>query len=67
MKKIKAKGGYCTVGSKKPCKIMIQLKRKIGAIRVEHIQRNTYLMILKLPKTQASTPLTSQSHKTSMV
>ena len=55
MKKVKAKGGYCKVDSKKPCKIMIQLKRKIGAIRVEPSQGNTYSMTSKLPKTQAHT------------
>ena len=38
---------------------MIQLERKIGAIRVEPTQRNTYFMTLKLPKTQAHTLLTS--------
>ena len=48
-------------------KITIQLKRKIGAIPVEPKQRNTYFTILKQSKTQESTPLTSQSHKTSMV
>ena len=26
MKKVKAKGGYCMTGNKKPCKMMIQLK-----------------------------------------
>ena len=46
---------------------MIQLKRKIGATRVEPTQRNTYFMTSKLPKTQAHTLLTSQLHKTSMV
>ena len=34
---------------------MIQLKRKIGVIRVEPTQRNTYFMISKLHKTQAHT------------
>ena len=48
-------------------KITIQLKRKIGVINVEPTQRNTYFTISKLPKTQAHTPLTFQSHKTSMV
>ena len=48
-------------------KTMIQLKRKIGAIRVEPTQRNTYFRTLKLPKTQGHTLLTSQLHKTSMV
>ena len=48
-------------------KITIQLKREIGAIRVEPTQRNTYFTISKLPKTEAYTPLTFQSHKTSMV
>ena len=46
---------------------MIQLKRKIGAIRVEPTQRNTYFMTSKLPKTLEPTPLTSQLHKTSVV
>ena len=35
---------------------MIQVKRKIGAIRVEPTQRSTSFMTLKLPKTQAPTP-----------
>ena len=46
-------------------KITTQLKRRIGAIHVEHTQRSTSFMTLKLPKTQAHTPLTSQLHKTS--
>ena len=64
IKKIKAKGGYCTV--RNLVKITLQLKRKIGASRVEHTQRNTYFMTLKISKTQASTPLTSQFYKASM-
>ena len=67
MKKIKTEGGHCTVDSNKPCKSMIQLKRKIGVIRVEPTQRNTYLTISKQPKTLKPTPLISQLHKTSMV
>ena len=43
---------------------MIQLKRKIGVIRVEPTQRNTYFMTSKQSRTQVSTPLTSQLHKT---
>ena len=57
MKKVKAKGGYCTFNSEKPCKITTQLKRKIGAIHVEPTQRNTYFRILKLPKTQVPTTI----------
>ena len=67
MKKVKAKGGYCKVNSKKPCKNNDSIKRKIGAIRVEPTQRNASFMTSKLPKTQAHTPLTSQLYKTSMV
>ena len=48
-------------------KIMIQLKIKIGVIRVEPTQRNTYFMTSKQPKTPEPTLLTSQLHKTSMV
>ena len=48
-------------------KITIQLKRKIGVIRVEPTQKNTYFMTSKLPKIHAHTPLASQLHKTSMV
>ena len=55
MKKVKAKGGYCKVDSKKPCKNNDSIKRKIGVIHVEPIQINTYFMTLKLPKTQAHT------------
>ena len=36
-------------------KITIQLKRKIGVIRVEPTQRNTYFTISKLPKMQGHT------------
>ena len=43
------------VDSKNLVKIMIQLKRKIGVIRVEPTQRNTYFTISKLPKTQVHT------------
>ena len=46
---------------------MVELKRKIGVIRVEPTQRNTYFMTLKLPKTQEPTPLTYQLYKTSVV
>ena len=55
MKKVKPKGGYCTVDSRKPCKNNDSIKRKIGVIRVEPTQRNTYFTISKLPKTQAHT------------
>ena len=48
MKKVKAKGGYCMVNSKKPCK-------NNDPIRVEPTKRNTYFMISKLPKAQAHT------------
>ena len=68
MRKIKAKGGYCMAGNKEPCKNNDSIqKRRIGVIRVEHTQKNRYFTTLKLPKTQEPTPLTSQSHKTSMV
>ena len=68
MKKVKAKGGYCTVDSKKPCKNNDSIKKKkIGVIRVDPTQRNTYFTISKLPKTQAHTTSTSQLHKTSVV
>ena len=46
-------------------KITTQLKRRIGAIHVEHTQRNTYFTTSKQLKTQAPTLLTSQLHKTS--
>ena len=55
MRKIKAKGGYCTTAKsivRNLVKIMIQLKRKIRVIRVEPTQKNTYFTISKLPKTQ---------------
>ena len=55
MKKVKSKGGHCMVDSKDLVKIMIQLKRKIGVIRVEPTQRNTYFTLSKLPKTQVHT------------
>ena len=48
-------------------KITIQLKRKIGVIRVEHSLLNIYFTTLKQSKTQEPTPLTSQLHKTSVV
>ena len=46
-------------------RITIQLKRRIGAIYVEHTQRSTYFTISKQLKTQEPTLLTSQLHKTS--
>ena len=46
-------------------KIMTQLKRRIGAIHVEHTQRSTYFTISKQLKTQEPTLITSQLHKTS--
>ena len=49
-----------------PVKIMIQSKRKIGVIRVEPTQSDTYFMTSKQPKIPEHTPLTSQLHKTSM-
>ena len=56
MKKVKSKGGNCARSIVRDLvKITIQLKRKIGVIRVEPIQRNTYFTISKLPKTQAHT------------
>ena len=52
MKKVKAKGGSTAKSIvRNLVKIMIQLKRKIGAIRAEPTQRNTYFMTSKLPKT----------------
>ena len=68
MKKVKAKGGYCTVDIvRNIAKIMIQLERKIGAIHVDPTQRNIYFMTSKQLKTQVPIPLTFQSHKTSVV
>ena len=66
MKKVRAKGGYCTVDSKKPCKNN-DSKRKIGAIHVKPTKINISFMTSKQLKTQVSTPLTFQSHKTSVV
>ena len=55
MKKVKAKGGYCTVDSMKPCKNNDSIKRQIGAIHVEHTQRSTCFTISKQLKTQEPT------------
>ena len=65
LKKVKAKGGNCMTGKKEPCKNNDQLKRRIGAIHVEHTQRSTCFTISKQLKTQEPTLLTSQLHKTS--
>ena len=56
MKKIKPEGGPGQSIVKKLVKIMIQIKRNIGAICAEPTEINTYFMTLKLPKTQAPTP-----------
>ena len=56
MKKIKAKGQSAKLIVRNLVKMMIQSKRKTGAIRVEPAQRNTYFTTLKQLKTLASTP-----------
>ena len=60
MKKVKAKGGYCTVDSKKPCKNnSVKKKDRCYSCR-------TYTEKYIFYDFEATTPLTSQSHKTSM-
>ena len=53
-------------GNKKLARITIQLKRKIG-VSMSNIHREVFILTLKQPKTQEPIPITSQSHKTSMV
>ena len=66
MKKVKAKGGYCTVSIKKPCKNNNSSKKKDWCYSCRTYTEKYIFMTLKLPKTQVHTPLTSQLHKTSM-
>ena len=65
MKKVKAKGGYCMVDSKKPCKNDDSIKKKDWCYSCRTCTEKYIFTISKLPKTQAHTPLTFQSHKTS--
>ena len=47
-----AKGGYCTAGNKEPCKIMTQLKRRIGVIHLEPTQRKNMYIFYDFEATQ---------------
>ena len=50
LKKVKAKGGHCTVNKDKPCKTNESMKRKIGATAVKCTRKNINSTILKLLK-----------------
>ena len=56
MKKVKAKGGYCTVDSKKPCKNNDSIKKKDWCYSCRSYTEKYIFTISKLPKTQAPTP-----------
>ena len=50
LKKVKAKGGNCTVNKNNPCKANESMKKKGGEQTIYHTQKNTCFTILKLIK-----------------
>ena len=55
MKKVKAKGGYCKVDSKKPCKSNDSIKKKDWCYLCRTYTERYIFTISKLPKTQGHT------------
>ena len=67
MKKVKAKGGYCTVDSMKPCKNNDSIKKTDWCYPCRTYTEKYMFYDSKQLKTQEPTLLTSQLHKTSKV
>ena len=63
---MKAKGGYCISGNKKPCINNNSIKKNDWCYSCRTYTEKYIFTTSKLPKTQVPTQLTSQSHKTSM-
>ena len=65
MKKVKAKGGYCKVSSKKPCKNNDSSKKKDWCYSCRTYTEKYIFYDFEATQNTGNTPLTSQLHKTS--